>query len=352
MKMKIAVIVIALALFSPLVWGQETAPVFSYDKERITEAKPWTNKEFQNDPANFHFLIIGDRTGGHNILGTFKLAINQINLLLPEFVINVGDLIEGYSDNKAKLNTEWNEVDAMLNTLEMPFFRTTGNHDIANRVAQQVWKDRYGVLYYHFIYKNVLFVVLDTEDPPRETPPGMEEKIETYNRLQTEDPAKAKAMLAEFMSDKSVVAGLAQPIVFSAEQMAYLKKVLDNNKGVRWTFVFMHEPAWEKATGNFKDVAKLLEGRNHTFFAGHLHYYDYKNIDGVEHITMGSTGASFHKEGPGNVDHVTWVTMTKTGPQIANIALKGLFDRKGLEPKHFGAYERKGGGIQKVEPKK
>jgi len=239
----------------------------------------------------------------------------------------------------------------MLNTLEMPFFRTTGNHDIANRVAQQVWKDRYGVLYYHFIYKNVLFVVLDTEDPPRATPPGMEEKIETYNRLQTEDPAKAKAMLAEFMSDKSVVAGLAEPIVFSAEQMAYLKKVLDNNKGVRWTFVFMHEPAWEKSTGNFKDVAKLLEGRNHTFFAGHLHYYDYKNIDGVEHITMGSTGASFHKEGPGNVDHVTWVTMTKGGIQIANIALKGIFDRKGLNPEFFGAYERKG-NEKKVEPKK
>ena len=37
-----------------------------------------------------------------------------------------------------------------------------------------------------------------------------------------------------------------------------------------------------------------------------------------------------------------WVTMTGDGPQIANIALKGIFDRKGLDPELFGAYDRKG----------
>jgi len=341
----------AFAMLPAMTLGQETNAVFSYDKERITEAKPWTKKAFQNDPAEFQFVIIGDRTGGHNVQGTFELAIKQLNLLEPEFVINVGDLIEGYSDEKAELNAEWDGVDAKLNTLDMPFFRTTGNHDIANRTAQQVWKDRYGVTYYHFIYKNVLFVVLDSEDPPREAPPGMKEKIALYNRLQTEDPAKAEAMLAEFMSDESVVAGLAKPIEFSADQLAYLKKVLDKNKGVRWTFLFMHEPAWEKDTGNFKEITKLLKGRKYTVFAGHLHYYDYDNIDGVEHITMGSVGASFHQEGPGNVDHIMWVTMTESGPQMGNIALKGLYDRKGLDPELFGAYDRK--GFEKTaEPKK
>jgi hypothetical protein len=65
-------------------------------------------------------------------------------------------------------------------------------------------------------------------------------------------------------------------------------------------------------------------------------------IDGYEHITMGPAGASFHQEGPGNVDHLMWVTMTSDGPEIGNIALKGLFDRKGLDPELFGAYDRKG----------
>ena len=34
--------------------------------------------------------------------------------------------------------------------------------------------------------------------------------------------------------------------------------------------------------------------------------------------------------------------MTDKGPQMGNIALKGLFDRKGLDPEMFGAYDRKG----------
>ena len=55
-------------------------------------------------------------------------------------MINVGDMIEGYSDDKAELNAEWDEVDAMLNELEDAVLPTPGNHDIANDVAQQVWR--------------------------------------------------------------------------------------------------------------------------------------------------------------------------------------------------------------------
>ncbi len=94
----------------------------------------------------------------------------------------------------------------------------------------------------------------------------------------------------------------------------------------------------------------MLDGRHFTMFGGHLHYYDYDKIDGREYITMGPTGASFHHEGPGNVDHIMWVTMTDEGPQMANIALKGLFDRKGLDPSLFGAYDRK--GAEGADPKK
>jgi hypothetical protein len=37
-----------------------------------------------------------------------------------------------------------------------------------------------------------------------------------------------------------------------------------------------------------------------------------------------------------------WVTMTDDRPQMGNIAPKGLFDRKGLDPEMLAAYERKG----------
>ena len=324
--------------------GGSSDAVFHYDRATLPGAKPWTSKDFKNDPDEFQFAIIGDRTGGANVEDTFRIAMDQINLLQPEFVINVGDVIEGYSDDNAELNAEWDEVDGMLEKLEMPFFRTTGNHDIANDTAKQVWLERYGATVYYFVYRDVLFLVLDSEDNSRPSPPpGMKEKIELYNRLQTEDPAKAKAMLAEFMSDEAVVAALGKPVEFSDQQVAYVEKALAQNADVRWTFVFLHEPAWENPSESFKAIQQLLKERDHTFFGGHLHYYDYDNIDGHEHITMGPAGASFHHEGPGNVDHIMWVTMTEGGPQMGNIALKGLFDRKGLDPSLFGAYDRKGG---------
>ena len=211
MKMKhknITLLVAASLLSSAALAGTHASDVagFGYDENRIKDATPWTSTEFQNDPENFQFVVIGDRTGGANVQHTFKLAMAQLNLLRPEFVINVGDNIEGYSDDKAELNAEWDEVDKMMAELEMPFFRTPGNHDIANTTAQEVWLDRFGASYYHFVYRNVLFMVLDSEDPPREAPEGIKEKLELYNRLQTEDPAKAQAMLAEFMSDEAVVA--------------------------------------------------------------------------------------------------------------------------------------------------
>ena len=345
MKLHNTILLVAVVMLSKVAIAENNAPdsaAFSYDQTRLATAKPWTSQEFQNDPAEFQFVIIGDRTGGANVEETFKLAIDQLNLLQPEFVINVGDTIEGYSDDKAELNAEWDEVDAMLAELDMPFFRVPGNHDIANKVAQEVWRERHGATYYHFVYNDTLFLVLDSEDPPREAPEGIKDKLELYNRLQVEDPPKAKAMLAEFMSDEAVIAALGKPIEFGDEQVAFVKDALANHPDARWTFLFLHEPAWENPSDSFKAIQGMLKDRKHTFLAGPLHYYDYDNIDGHEHITMGPAGASFHQEGPGNVAHIMWVTMTEDGPEIANIALKGIFDRKGLDPSLFGAYDRKG----------
>lgn len=322
--------------------GESDSVVFAYDNVAFSGSKPWTSEKFPNSEESFQFVIIGDRTGGANAEGTFALAIDQLNLLQPEFVINVGDIIEGYSDDKVELNTEWDEADVMLSKLEMPFFRVPGNHDIANKVAQEVWRDRYGATNYHFVYKDTLFVVLDSEDPPREAPDDIKDKLNLYNRLQVEDPAKAQALLAEFMSDEAVVAALGKPVDFTDQQVSFVNETLAKYRDVRWTFIFLHEPAWENPSDSFKAIQKLLKDRKHTFFAGHLHYYDYDNIDGNEHITVGPAGASFHHDGPGNVDHIIWITMTEDGPQIGNIALKGIFDRKGLDPSLFGAYDRKG----------
>jgi hypothetical protein len=322
--------------------SSSTSAVFQYDQTALPGAKPWTSKSFRNSPANFQFAIIGDRTGGADARGVFERAMDQLNLLQPEFVINVGDLIEGYSQDRAKLTAEWDEADGIVKELEMPFFYTIGNHDMSNDVMKQMWLERRGAAYYHFVYGDVLFLVLNTEDTPREAPEGIEEKIELYNRLQVEDPEQAKAMLEEFMKDEAVVAALSKAVDFGDEQMAYVEKALAQNAGVRWTFLFLHEPVWENPSQDFLAIEQLLRGRDYTFFAGHLHYYDYDQRHGQEYITMGPAGASFHKEGPGNVDHILWVTMAEDGPRIAKITLEGIYDRQGRDLQLKELYERKG----------
>ena len=49
-------------------------------------------------------------------------GVNKLNLLQPEFVISVGDLIEGYTENQKELNRQWDEFDGFVKQLQMPFF--------------------------------------------------------------------------------------------------------------------------------------------------------------------------------------------------------------------------------------
>ena len=49
----------------------------------------------------------------------------------------------------------------------------------------------------------------------------------------------------------------SRPARFSAEQIAYVKKVLSDNKKVRWTVVLMHKPVWI-----YNQVAQIGWARN------------------------------------------------------------------------------------------
>ena len=52
---------------------------------------PYTDKPFLDSPEDFHFAIIGDRSGSER-KGFFGETMKALNLLRPEFTICVGDL--------------------------------------------------------------------------------------------------------------------------------------------------------------------------------------------------------------------------------------------------------------------
>jgi hypothetical protein len=143
----------------PVAVAQVTTEHFQSDV--TTAIKPWTNLDFYNDPMNFQFAIVSDRTGGLRP-GVFADAVQKLNLLMPEFVMSVGDFIPGNTTDRAQLEKEWAEFDTVLKPLKVPFFFVPGNHDINNAVMREVWNNRSGVPYYSFVYKNVLFLALDS----------------------------------------------------------------------------------------------------------------------------------------------------------------------------------------------
>jgi len=294
-------------------------------------AIPVTHLNFLHDADDFQFAVIGDRTGGERE-GVFNAAVELLNILRPEFVISVGDNIEGYTHDRTKLITEWERCQTEIGNLSMPFFMTPGNHDLNNEAQRSVWQERFGSTYYYFIYRNVLFLVLSSEDPSHLADPEFEKDIEKYNKLKNMDPPAAEKMLKEFMaSDKLKQYGL--PANFSNDQVAFVEKTLLENTDVNWTFVILHQPAWENPSENFLKIENSLKEneRNFTVIAGHMHYYKHVKRFGRDYITMGPAGGSWHTDGPGNVDHVTWITMTSEGPLICNIKLNGVFDLTGLE---------------------
>ncbi len=256
---------------------------------QVEDRNPWTNLRLNNDPADFQFVVVSDRTGGHRA-GVFSQAVEQINLLQPEFVLSVGDLIEGYTQDQAKLAEQWKEFQGYVGKLQMPFFYCPGNHDLANAVEENFWKEKFGRRWYHFVYRDVLFLILDTDDPPGKNKEG----------------------------------GIGEA------QREWARKVLEENRGVRWTIVALHRPVWASADldkNGWLDVERALNGRSYTVFAGHVHRYQKFVRNGMNYYQLATTGGGSKLRGVryGEFDHIAWVTMKREGPVLANIMLDGIY---------------------------
>ncbi len=279
----------------------------------------------QQNENDFKFVVVGDRTGGHRP-DVFTRAMTQINLLGPDFVVSVGDLIEGYSENPDVINQQWDEIESIIDNLKLPFFYTAGNHDISNPNMTNIWKERRGPSYYHFIYKNVLFVVLNTEDPAIALSQEYINKTIALENAMRDDPvATQNSILARSKALSSAVK-LPGSIAMSSEQVQWVEQVLERNSAVRWTFVLMHKPAWQYGQNGFDKIEEALQGRPYTVIAGHEHYYQYERRLEQDYVVMATTGGVWLRDGPGRLDHVAQVSMTSQGPRFLNISTNGMHD--------------------------
>jgi len=236
----------------------------------------------------FRFAVLGDNRSTAPVVQPlpFRWAIEEINLLNPDFVVIVGDLIRGYTSDDELLKKEWDEFDRVAATFRMPFHLVVGNHDVWDENSEEVFKDRYGKLYYSFDHKGSHFIVLDSE---------------LTSCFQKIDEA----------------------------QLEWLKVDLEAHRDAEHIFVFLHKPLWlkggpeedregfpEEIADHWNQVVHPLLARYNVdaVIAGHFHYFRNEGIrDGVRYLITGGAGAPL-RGGRERGGYYHWLLVT-VGPE-------------------------------------
>ena len=240
------------------------------------------------DRRSFSFVIFGDRTGGRpEGIKVLERAVAASNRLAPDFVMTVGDLVQGYNTGDKWLQ-QMREYKAVMAKLKQPWYPVAGNHDVyggrGNRSGNvDLYRKHFAPLWYSFDYKWAHFVVLFSDE-----------------HLSFRNPAKDQNM--------------------SPEQLAWLRQDLLKTKA-RQVYVFLHHPRWLYKGTNWPAVHKVLaqDGRVQAVYAGHLHVYRDDGVkDGVHYYTVAVTGGNAGGlKSPVALQHMNHILVTPQGPTMS-----------------------------------
>lgn len=286
---------------------------------------PWTSSTFEETETDFTFALISDLNGGERE-GVYSRAVRQLNRLDPTFVLSVGDLIDGGTADTLQLAKEWDSFDERTAKLNMPFFYLGGNHDLTHPAMRDFWKKRYGPRYYHFRYRDVLFLMMDSEDF---------EEARMMEIFQARDTALRMIRgEIEGIYEEGTYYNMPERTIgaMGSAQLTYFKGILAKNPDVKWTFVLMHKPLWmrqdEKGLGQLE---ALLADRPYTVINGHFHTLSHRKKLGRDYLILGTTGGSQQAQDSMSLDHVTLIRMLKE-PEITHLKMDGILNMRGANP--------------------
>lgn len=252
--------------------------------------------------SNYRFVVVGDRCG-IPVPHRFEQAMQTIADVSAQFVIGVGDYVDGYWLTEQDAHQEWGHVEELMATCQKPFLQTPGNHDYGNAVMQKVWHDRKGADYFALRYGQDLFCFVNSEDPSAQMPEWIGEKIRELSTLLEQRQDQLDVLLAgivqqmESASPKDFggidVSNTLQPAI-SQSQLAFFQEVIQENMDCRHLFLITHEPAWKCEDPSFQQLLDSCQGKSCTILCGHLHDFEYAKVQGHHALQLQQTGALPH----------------------------------------------------------
>ncbi|MBI4880373.1 MAG: metallophosphoesterase [Planctomycetes bacterium] len=278
------------------------------DREVHTDRQGARPLELPDEAGAFSFIVFGDRTGGPaSSIDVLAQAVEEANLLAPDLVMTVGDLVQGYNARK-EWQAQMKEYRGVMSRLAMPWFPVPGNHDIYWRGEGRPPEEHEGdfeanfaPLWYAFEHKGCWFVVLYSDEGDPETG----ERNFELPRCQRMSP----------------------------RQYHWLESVLARAAGARHVFLFLHHPRWieDRYGDDWERVHLLLAraGNVRAVFAGHIHYLRYEGVrDGVEYHALATTGGVLTAglERAGHVHEFHVVTVRDAGISVAALPVGAVFD--------------------------
>lgn len=240
------------------------------------------------DPARprvQRIAILPDRTTGRDWgLPYLEAAVEDLNIVRPDAVFTVGDMVQGYTRDRGRWEREQRDYAARVGRLVPAFYPTPGNHDVISgsrstedRTFADLYRERFGPVYYSVELDLATAIILFSD---------------------------------EGLGDGKIVLGDAQ--------LAWLAGALDAAKDRgKPIFLLMHRPMWRSKSVGWEDrVQPLLERAGvDAVIAGHFHALQRDpDVNGVQYHIVGTCGGMMDQPPlAGQLQHLTFVDCTADG---------------------------------------